>query len=148
MNFTKVCTTNNQWLRRARYFWLARRSFSQTACTRSLEQSKSQNSSVSSSIKEEQDDEDPPFAFLSRRTLRLLKIIVTTGAGIACVFADYSEITEEHIFSGIQRKAKGLWREMWSIDSQKRLELEKKRRRDQDSSPAAEEASAETAPEC
>ncbi|GJQ08986.1 hypothetical protein GpartN1_g777.t1 [Galdieria partita] len=130
----------------ARTLRLPGRNFSQTAKTFSLEQSKNQSTSVSSSIKEEQDDEEPPFAFLSRRTLRLLKIVVTTAAGVACVFADYSEITEEHIFSGIQRKAKAIWREMWSIDSQRRLELENKHRRVQDSA-SAEATSTVTAPE-
>ncbi|KAK4523757.1 hypothetical protein GAYE_SCF00G1653 [Galdieria yellowstonensis] len=130
--------TRSVWLRVARSSWIPRRSFRQTTKNPSIEQSKDQTSSVSTSAKEEErDDEDPPFALLSRRTWRLLKIIVTTAAGVACVLADYSEITEEHIFSGLQRKVKKAWKEMWSIDSQKRLELENKRKRLQEASSSS-----------
>lgn len=94
------------WLNIVKSPRLSRRYFSPTASSHS-KQPESQNASVSSSVKEEQDDEDPPFALLSRRSLRLLKIVVTTAAGIACVFADYSEITEEHIFSGVSREVHG-----------------------------------------
>eukprot|EP00871_Galdieria_phlegrea_P005094 jgi/Galph1/5586/GphlegSOOS_G4229.1 len=103
-----------------------------------LEKSKNQTTKPADAVKQEEED-DFPFSFISKRTFRFLKIFVTTVAGITCVFADYSEITEEHVFSGIQRKAKSWWKEMWSVDPKKRMEWERKRNKQQDWTPQEKE---------